>query len=290
MSQNGPLVIVGGNNVIGHYLMRRLAMASMTGLVISRKSLKAPNGFEVLKLDLNEASSWKCPEKAVIISFLPLWILAKLLPRFVGASVLIATGSTSRFSKQDSIDDNEREVANKLENAENGLKEWAAQNKVSWTLLRPTMIYDCETDKNITRMARFIRRWHFLPLAAPAKGLRQPIHSDDVAKAAFLCLNNVAVSGKAFNISGGEVLTYREMVLRVFASLDQKPRLLMFPTALLQKIFRLVAQLGLLKEKSFGSSIFQRMNEDLIFEDPEAIQLLNYAPRLFQPRFPSKSR
>jgi nucleoside-diphosphate-sugar epimerase len=166
---------------------------------------------------------------------------------------------------------------------------WAEQNNAVCTILRPTIIYDGKHDKNITRMARFIKRWRFLPVAAPAKGLRQPIHFDDVAKAALLCLNNPDADNKAFNISGGEILTYRAMAERVFTALGMKPRFLMLPTALLQKAFRFSARIGLVKETSFGASMFQRMNEDLIFDTAEGLRALNYQPRRFEPAFPSVS-
>ena len=134
-------------------------------------------------------------------------------------------------------------------------------------------------------MARFIRRWHFLPLAAPAKGLRQPIHTQDVAKAAFKCLNNPAAANKAFNIAGSEILSYRDMAARVFVALGKNPRFFLLPTPLLQKTFRLAAQVGIIKESSFGAAIFQRMNEDLIFDVQEGLQALDYQPRAFKPDF-----
>jgi nucleoside-diphosphate-sugar epimerase len=211
--------------------------------------------------------------------------LADFLPRLADIRTLIATSSTSRFSKAQSSDAHERSIAAKLEKAEDAIQTWAEANGVGWTILRPTMVYDCENDKNISRMARFIRRWRFLPIAAPAKGLRQPIHTDDVAKAAFLCLNNPDATNKAFNISGSEILPYRAMAERVFVALGQMPRFIPLPTALLQKAFRTAARLGLIKESSFGAEIFQRMNQDLIFDVAEGIKVLDYRPRPFKPEF-----
>jgi uncharacterized protein YbjT (DUF2867 family) len=281
-----PLVMVGGNGPTGTYFMQRLMSAGLTAEVISRRPMHVPVGFTKTTADLGDLSKWHAPAGAIIVSFLPLWILADFLPRFTGAKAIVATSSTSRFSKANSGDEIERAVANKLEQAEATLQAWAAQNKTSWTILRPTIIYDGLHDKNITRMANFIRRWHFLPVAAPASGLRQPIHFDDVANAAFICLENPAAANKAFNISGSEILSYRAMAERVFIALNMKPRFAMLPTTLLQKGFRAAAQIGLVKESSFGASMFQRMNEDLVFDTAEGLQILNYKPRDFKPEFP----
>jgi nucleoside-diphosphate-sugar epimerase len=285
MSQDTSLVIVGGNGPAGFYFMQRLAAAGLKADVVTRRSISVPAGFTVSAVDLSGSTNWAAPKGAVVISFLPLWILADFLPRFSGAKAVIATGSTSRFSKAHSSDAHERSISAKLEKAETALRDWAEKNGAQWTVLRPTIIYDCKNDKNITRMARFIRRWHFLPLAAPAAGLRRPIHTDDVAKAAFKCLDNPEAANKAFNISGGEVLSYRAMAERVFMALGQKPRFIMLPCRLLQATFKSAERCGLIKVSGFGAAVFQRMNEDLVFDTAEGIQILDYQPRMFNPEF-----
>lgn len=285
MSENSQLIILGGNGAAGEYLMHHLAEANRTATVISRRPMNAPKGFTELLTDLNKDLAWAAPDGATVISFLPLWILTTFLPRLTKANALIATGSTSRFSKTNSGDAHERGVAEKLEHAEQELQKWSEEKGITWTVLRPTIIYDCKSDKNITRMARFIRRWHFLPLASPANGLRQPIHTDDVAKAAFLCIDNTAAANKAFNISGGEVLTYRAMVERVFLALGKPPRLLPLPTRFLQSCLRAVAKLGLLQSSNFSAEVFLRMNQDLVFEVADGLKAIKYQPRSFKPEF-----
>lgn len=279
--QNLPIVIIGGNSIVATYLMRRLGTQGLKAEVISRNPVAVPEGFTFTAMDLGRARNWIAPENATIISLLPLWILAKYLPRFIGVNSIIALGSTSLFTKATSPNAQERSIATGLENAEKSFQDWCARSNVHGTLLRPTMIYDGVSDMNIGRMARFIRRFRFLPLAEPAQGLRQPIHADDVAKAICKAIDNPSVYDVALNIAGGEVLTYRAMVERVFATLNMKPRLLLLPESWLERGFRLATDLGLLRETAFGSSIFRRMNEDLIFDTETGLRLLDYQPRRF---------
>src|SRR5262249_14720886 len=150
---------------------------------------------------------------------------------------IIALGSTSLFSKAMSTNDVERTTATQLEIAEKTFQDWCLRSNVHGTLLRPTMIYDCIRDANIARLARFIKRFRFLPLAARAQGLRQPIHADDVAAAIFNCIGNTAAYDKILNIAGGEVLTYRVMIERIFAALNIKVRILMLPQSWLETGF-----------------------------------------------------
>lgn len=282
MPQDFPLVIVGGNSMVGKHLMQRLHDKGYVADVISRRPMEVPDGFSFTLMDLTKARNWIAPEGAVVISLLPLWVLAHMLPRFMGIKRLIATGSTSRFNMAGNMSAKERSLAATLEAAENVIQEWTARCAVQWNILRTTLIYDGKTDKNITRMARFIRRWHCLPLAAPASGLRQPIHADDVAIALIACLEHPEITSHAFNIAGGEILSYRTLVERVFTAQGLAPRFIWLPTQALVTAFRLITRLGLFRASSFGAGIFTRMNQDLIFDVQEGREKLGLSPRRFE--------
>jgi nucleoside-diphosphate-sugar epimerase len=131
-------------------------------------------------------------------------------------------------------------------------------------------------------MAGFIRRWGFLALAAPASGLRQPIHADDAARAVVAAMDNVGAQNKAIGIAGGETLTYKDMALRVFAALGREPRIVMLPTVA-QKALQTAAKAGLVKRSV--ARAFQRMNQDVVCDMAEGLRLLDYQPRPFKPEF-----
>ena len=285
MSEDTPIVIIGGNGPVGLCFMQWLAALGLTAEVISRRELDVPPGFMKTTVDLNNETDWQAPQGAVIVSFLPLWILTGFLPCLSGTQAIIATGSTSLFGKAKSGDIHEREVVQKLEQAEKFLINWASQNNIQWTILRPTMIYDGKNDRNITHIAQFIKRRHFFPLTAPAKGLRQPIYVDDVAKAAIKCVGNPKAFNKAFNISGREILPYRVMVERIFEALKLKPRLILLPGWLLQLSYKIGVKFGYIKSQDYGAAVFQRMNEDLVFPITDGIKALDYQPRAFKPEF-----
>ena len=278
------IVILGGSNLIASYLLPRLEGAGRTALVVARRPVEVPDGFTFVKLDVLEAREWAAPKGATVISVLPLSVLVKMLPQLAGVHAIIAIGSTSRFSKAASADPHERAVAEALEQAEAALAAWSARSGVRQTILRPTLVYDGVADRNIARMARLIRRFGVLVLARPANGLRQPIHADDIAKAIMGAIDNPAAEGRAFNIAGGEILTYRAMAERVFAAQGMRPRLLMLPVTWLQASFRLGQMCGMVREQGFGSSVFRRMNQDLVFDTADGLEILNYAPRRFEPR------
>lgn len=280
-----PLVILGGRSLVAPHLMRQLTEAGLSADVISRRPLDLPPGFRSLALDLAQVRLWMPPENAIVISLAPIWVLARNLPRLMGVQSIIAVSSTSRFGKADSADPKERLIAENLETAENILHSWCQQSNTNYTILRPTMIYDGVLDSNVTRIARIIQRIRTFPVASPGSGLRQPIHADDVAAAIMGALGNAAVYNKALNIAGADIITYRQMVERIFESLGRKPRPLMLPTGKLEAMFKFGVKLGFLKEK-FGFPVFRRMNEDLVFPCEEGLKLLrDFKPRGFKPSF-----
>ena len=146
-------------------------------------------------------------------------------------------------------------------------------------ILRPTLIYGLGRDRNICEIARFIRRFGFFPLFGKANGLRQPIHAKDVANACLAALDAPAAANRAYNIAGGETLTYRDMVGRVFAALGRRPFVLTVPL----RGFRLAATMlrSLPRYRQWSASMAERMNQDLVFEQIEPMRDLSFYPRGF---------
>lgn len=211
----------------------------------------------------------------------PIWTLPTYFDFLIayGARRIVVLSSTSLFTKDDSSDKREKEIAQHLAEGETNLRAWAEKYGIEWIILRPTLIYGQGRDKNVSEIARFIRRFKFFPLLGDAHGLRQPVHVEDVAAACFAAFLASKVVNQAYNISGGEKLTYREMIKRVFAALDQPPYLLTIPhwiywlaVSILQKLPRY---------RHWTVAMAERMNRDLVFECVEAARDFGYTPRPF---------
>jgi nucleoside-diphosphate-sugar epimerase len=232
----------------------------------------------LLAADLTAPGSLPVPPADILIHTAPIWLLPQKLPSFVGGTKrVVAFSSTSIFGKRCSKDASERSLVETLTTAENQVSRLAAENELRLTILRPTMTYGMGLDINLTRMARTIRRLHFVPILDPAKGLRQPVHARDLAEAALAVSDNPATYGKAYNLGGGETISYRVMVERLFRHLGKKPRLLALPFLpqsldLVNKLFPLLHVNG---------EIARRMNDDLVFDNGPAARDFGYRPRGF---------
>jgi len=248
---------------------RQKVTATHTGS-ITWKSLTYP---PVLDPGAGKIDLWICVA--------PIWVIPEHFELLLtyGIKRIVLLSSTSQITKKNSTDVYEQKIVRKLAEGENRLSAWAAENQIEGIILRPTMIYGLGLDKNVSEIARFIQRFHFFPLFGKATGLRQPVHARDVASASLLTLNTLNLTNRTHNLSGGEILTYREMVRRIFIALDKKPRLLTIPLW----FFKLV--IGLLRVfpryRDWNSAMAERMNQDLVFDSLILQQQLQFSPGPF---------
>lgn len=194
---------------------------------------------------------------------------------------IIAISSTSLITKQTSPSPYEQAVVQRLLKAEQYLIDFATQHKIAWTIVRPTLIYAQNLDKNISHIARFIRYFGFFPLVGSGQGLRQPIHAEDIALACTQILNNETTFNKAYNLTGSETLTYQQMVNRIFTALNRKPHFINLPTPLLATVLTSLSFLP--RYRHLTSSMAERMNQDLVFSSETAQQDFGFTARSFQP-------
>ncbi len=284
--------VLGATSLVGNYLLDLLRQNGLEATAFSRRSIEqcpSIKGVDWEQLDINTTKFQRREgdisrnEIDAWISVAPIWILPnhfRLLESY-GIKRIVALSSTSLFVKGDSSDPYEKDVALRLSEGEQQLQSWATDNGVQWIILRPTLIYGAGKDKNVAEIATVIRRFGFFPLFGSARGLRQPVHANDVATACLAALQNLPVVDHAYNLSGGETLTYRDMVSRIFSALGLRPRLVHVPLW----FFRLsIALLRLLpRYRHWTTAMAERMNQDLCFDHAEATRDFGYLPKAFEP-------
>ena len=288
------IIITGATSIVGQFLLPRLAAAGNEVYAISRKS--SSNLVTIHKnifwhsSDISHPEQLRFPSASALVHLAPLWLLPPLLPILDSLQVrrVIGFGSTSVFSKASSRNPDERRLAANLAEAEETTRKLCVKFGINWTVFRPTLVYDCIRDKNITRIANFIRRFGFFPLLGEAKGLRQPLHADDIANACVLALSRPETFNRAYNLSGGETLTYRQMVAKIFHSLGRPERFLSVPEWVFNGAIRIVRLLP--GKQGLNPEMVTRMNTDLCFNHAEATRDFGFSPRLFLPQWNRSDR
>ena len=269
--------VLGASSLVGGCLLAVLRKAGLRVVAFSRRAVEDGFDGEWRRLPFSgqtdEIRDWICVA--------PIWVLPDYLALIeaCGARRVVVLSSTSRFTKVDSGDTAEIAIAAKLIDSEARVQAWAESHGIEWVILRPTLIYGLGRDINISEIARFIRRFGFFPVFGRAQGLRQPVHAFDVAAACVAALQAPDAANRAYNLSGGETLAYREMVARVFAALGRRTCLLTVPLWAFRLAVAVLRRLP--RYRLWSSAMAERMNRDLVFDHTEAARDLGFKPRGF---------
>lgn len=273
--------VLGATSHVGTALLSELVELGFPVFAFSRQVSEAYDS-NVRWENISQLSDFRERTIPFWVSLAPIEILPDYFDvlKECGVRRIVVLSSTSRFSKVKSSSIADRQLAQGFIDSEQKLQFWAEQNNIEWVILRPTLIYGLGRDKNVCEIIRLIRRFGFFPLFGEAQGLRQPIHCRDVAIACCNALSTFGATNKDFNLSGGETLSYREMVVRLFRSIGRTPRFVKVPTAVLRGMLCLLRFLPRYRNWSF--SMVERTEQDLVFDHSEATRHLNFTPRIFK--------
>ena len=276
------IIVAGATGQIGDFLLPMLLKQGHEVFAISRSEHKDEKVCW-LQCDLNDAETVQLPVADVLINVAGLTLIPALAGQIRSSGIrrLIAFSSTSIFTKSESSDAREKAMINALKQAESEVISMCEKQGIGWTLFRPTLIYSLGRDKNITLIDEKIRRFHLFPLVGSGRGLRQPVHASDLATACLQVLDSEKAEGCAYNLSGGEVLSYKEMVKRLFEYRELPPRLIPVPAILLRFVIKLLRLLP--KYRYLSPDMADRMEKDMVFSHEQATADFGYSPRTFQP-------
>jgi len=274
-------LVFGGTGQIGEPLLARLRNDGWRITAVSRGVHRDGPGLSWRQGGFDDLPSLPANVDA-IVSAGPLDAFSHWYARSrIDAPRIVAFGSTSVAVKQHSVDAHERDVAQRLQLAEDRLAAATRERGAAFTVLRPTLVYGAARDATLSRIARTAHRLRVFPLPRRANGLRQPVHVDDLADAAADSLAATAAHDRAFDLPGGETLPYREMVRRVLRVLEPPAHLLELPLPVFELALRMARSRGFTAD--IGTAAVERMRRDLVFDVAPAREAFGYAPRVFAP-------
>jgi len=276
------LLLTGASSQIGVFAIPRLIEAGFHVIAVSRKA--KPEEFPAYDQVewLDEAESVKASENCqYLLSAGPIQLAQKFLATGEQFQSAVVFSSSSVETKRESDNTVEREQIREILALESELRLGAQARGLKLVIFRPTLIYGCGLDTNISQLAKWIRRYGFMPVNGKATGLRQPVHADDLASVAVTALLSEVVCPDAMSLTGGDTLSYSEMVSRIFTALGKPVRLLRLPQWLFVLLVNLASRFKTIS--GINGEMVKRQKLDLVFDDQLARELFNYDPRSFQP-------
>jgi uncharacterized protein YbjT (DUF2867 family) len=156
---------------------------------------------------------------------------------------------------------------------------------LSWTILRPTMIYGAGGDRNLSRLLALLARLRRapVPLVVPAPGgglqLQQPVHVADLADAVLAAAERPAAAGRDYDVAGPEPLTFAELLHTSALAVGCRIHLVPVPLAPVVAFTRGYERIS--RRPRIRAEQWQRLAEDKAFRIEPAVHDLDYAPRSF---------
>lgn len=152
-------------------------------------------------------------------------------------------------------------------------------SRLPYTILRPTMIYGSQRDRNMCRLINYLKRWPVIPILGDGQSLQQPIYVEDVAKAVAQTLMTEKTIGKAYNIAGMAPLTYTQVIDTICQLMKRNVYKLYIPYKLIIKPLSQVERLKI--TLPIKTEQILRLNENKAFDFAEAAYDFGYQPRTF---------
>ncbi len=273
--------VLGGSSAFGGEVVRKALAAGYEVCAYSRTCRPSPRlgvSWHVLDLDHpSDLARVRLEREDVVICAAPIvkFALAVTSARHFDPARLVVTSSASALTKRESSWPCDRELSSRLRDAESAILDRFGTRA---SVLRPTMIYGCGKDRNVARLASWIRAFKVVPIFGRRIGLRAPVHVSDLADVALAIAGSSHGAGAVIHVQGGEVLDYREMVHRIAhacGSAVWTPRIPL-PTSL---VVALAKHIPVQFAKLAAAA--HRMEEDL--NVPDDLAALGVSRRTFRP-------
>jgi uncharacterized protein YbjT (DUF2867 family) len=189
--------------------------------------------------------------------------------RRVGVGLLVVVSSTSVHSAY------EFRSGPKLR-----MEGLVRESGLEYTIVRPSMIYGSELDKNVHRLLRFLDRSPVFPVFGSGANLWQPVYYKDCARGVYEALVRPAAVGESYDLPGAEPLTYLDLVKTAAGALGKKPRIVRLPLEPVRRTLAAAERLRL--PLPIKSEQVLRLREDKAYPYDKASGELDYTPRPFR--------
>ena len=155
--KRGSVVVLGASGQIGRFVLPRLLCKGYGVLAVSRAG--RPDDYPELALldwigleKLRQVGA----EASLLVSAGPLGLALQAIEDLPSLERVVAFSTTSVQSKADSPDPLERDIVRTIATAEARLGAECAARGIGLVLLRPTLVYGCGMDVNVTRLAKLM--------------------------------------------------------------------------------------------------------------------------------------
>ncbi|MEQ9623688.1 UDP-glucose 4-epimerase family protein [Coleofasciculus chthonoplastes] len=163
--------------------------------------------------------------------------------------------------------------------AEQALIKLASQSSMTWTILRPTLVYGSGNPGNMERLIKLINRGLPLPFGL-VNNRRSLLYVGNLVDAIATCLTHPNAKNQTFLVSDGQDLSTPELIRKIAYHLERPCHLLPVPPSML----KLAGHLGDTIEQftkrplPLNTSTIDRLLGSLVVDSSHIRNTLNWEP------------
>lgn len=153
--------------------------------------------------------------------------------------------------------------------AEQAIKQICAQSAMTFTTVRPPLIYGPGVKANFQRLMRAVQGGKPLPLGSITHNRRSLVAVGNLNSLIIACLQNPAASGQVFLVSDGEDLSTAGLVRAIAQASEKKPVLLPVPVGLFRLAGKLTGKTAAIERLCGSLAVDISKNRELLGWVPE---------------------
>lgn len=163
--------------------------------------------------------------------------------------------------------------------AEQVLIQLASQSSMTWTILRPPLVYGWGNPGNMERLIKLVKHGSPLPFGA-VKNRRSLVFVGNLVDAIAIALNHPHARNQVFLVSDGQDLSTPELIQKIADNLKQPNKLLPVPPSWLQFAGYLGDSLQNFSKRPFPltTSTIDRLLGSLVVDSSYIQTTLNWKP------------
>ena len=286
------LLLLGARSDVGEALLARFAGAAKTAVSVSRRPLEMRSHRGAINVHPDFFKRNVIPSRLrfdAVVALCPIWELSAYSEVLIDPKAdrvsLIALSSTSIITKAASAKANQNSVAQKLQEGEEWILERLKNQIDGISIVRPTLIYGGRWNRNVNLIKAIIQKIKIGLNLSFSVGLRNPVHTDDLADWIFTVLNReVDALGRGtavVEIQGGELLSFNELMLRCAGSVGHESRRISISQHWLARLIVFLRRLP--KFAEIPEDFVARLAQDFDFNNEAASRLAVVQKRRFRP-------
>ncbi len=160
------------------------------------------------------------------------------------------------------------------------MERLVCESGLDYTIVRPSMVYGSELDKNMHHLLRFLDRSPVFMIFGSGENLWQPVYYQDCARGVYEALVRSGAVGQSYDLPGAEPLTYLDLVKTAAGSLGRKPYIVRLPLEPVRRTLAAAERLRL--PLPIKSDQVLRLREDKAYPYGKARRELGYTPLPFR--------